>query len=110
MMSPASHGTGFIALYNIFKDGKNVRNYITRDFKIDSFTYFVILMNQNKIKIKEVTNAKYHFIQIPGWGFVIEYLNRKDLNSGWLITELFRLSYMKKERYKIEQLNIFQAD
>ncbi|MCD4698814.1 MAG: hypothetical protein K8S16_21490 [Bacteroidales bacterium] len=110
IMSPVSHGTDFIALYNVFKDAKNVQNYITKDFTIDEFTYLVTLMYLNKINIKEVSSTKYHFLQIPNWAFTIEYINRNELNSGWLITGLSRLNQKEKKSYKKKILNIYNSE
>jgi len=110
IMSPVSHGTGFISLHNVFKDGKNIQNYITEDFVLDEFTYLVVLMNYNKILLKEVSSTKYHFLQIPGWAFTLEYINRKGLKSGWLLTDLKRLSQNEKEIYKRDILNLYNNE
>lgn len=106
ILSPVSHGTGFIALHNAFNDGKNAQNYITDDLVMDELSYMVFMMKSNKIDIKEVSGTKYHFLQIPGWALTIEYLNRKELNAGWLITNLRKLSPEEKEIYKKDVLNI----
>ena len=110
IITPVSHGTGFIALYDVFKDGANIQNYIADDYSIDKLTYFMTLMNYHKIKLKQVNKVKYHFLQIPGWAFTIDYYNRKELNSGWLISELKRMSNGDKDKYKKEILNIHNAN
>lgn len=110
IITPVSHGTGFIALNDVFKDGANIQNYIAKEYSIDKLTYFMTLMYYNKIKLKEVNKVKYHFLQIPGWAFTIEYFNRKELNSGWLISELTRMSNNEKEKYEKEILKINITD
>lgn len=107
ILSPVSHGTDFIALYDIFEDGENIQNYIIKDFKLDTLTYLITLIYFNKIEITQLLNVKYHFLQIPKWIFTVEYFNRKDLNSGWLISDLLRMSWEEKENYKIKFLNIY---
>lgn len=106
ILSPVSHGTDFIALYDIFKDGDNIQNYIARDFKIDTLTYFIALLNLSKIELKELLDVRYHFLQIPKWIFTVDYYNRKELNSGWLISKLQRVSIEEKENYKAQILRI----
>jgi serine/threonine protein kinase len=110
IISPVSHGTGFIALYDVFKDGANIQNYIAKDYIPDTLTYFISLMSLNKIKLTEVNKVKYHFLQIPGWAFTVDYFNRKELNSGWLISELKRMSNNEKRAYKKEILKINFTD
>ena len=110
IISPVSHGTGFIALYDVFKDGANIQNYITKDYSPDTLTYFISLMYFNKIKLREVNEVKYHFLQIPGWTFTVEYFNRKELNSGWLISGLMKMSNNEKGKYKKEILKINNTD
>ncbi len=106
ILSPVSHGTDFIALYNIFKGGINVRNYLPDSFKLDKLSYLAILMYLKKISIKEISNTKYHFLQIPGWAFTVKYINRKENNTGWLISDLRLLNQTEKEVYKKDVLGI----
>jgi hypothetical protein len=107
ILSPVSHGTDFIALYNILHDGENIQNYITNDYTLDTLTYFMSLVHFNKIKLKQIYKVKYHFLQIPKWIFTVEYFNRKDLNSGWLISDLIRINMEEKENYKTGILKIY---
>lgn len=110
IITPVSHGTDFIALNDVFKDGVNVQNYIEDDYPIDKLTFFITLLYYHKIKLKQINKVRYHFLQIPEWAFIIDYYNRKELNSGWLISELSRMSMPEKERYKEEILNIYIPD
>ncbi len=107
ILSPVSHGTDFIALYDILQDGDNIQNYITNDYSFDTLTYFISLVHFNKIRIKQIDKVKYHFLQIPKWIFTVEYFNRKGLSSGWLISDLNRTSSEEKENYKIDVLKIY---
>jgi len=110
IMTPVSHGTDFIALNDVFKDGQNIQNYIVDDYPIDQLTYFMTLIHNNKIKLKQIIKVSYHFLQIPGWAFTINYYNRKELNSGWLISELTKMSNGDKEEYVKEILQIDSPD
>ena len=105
-ISPVSHGANFISLTNTFKDGKGVLNYLPNNFKPDRMTFIATLMYLNKIKVDKVYNVKYHFLQIPGWTFTVDYYNRKELQSGWLISNLFKMTTHEKYKYKKDLLNI----
>ena len=107
ILSPVSHGTDFIALYDILQDGENIQNYITRDYTFDTLTYFISLVHFNKIRIEQIYKVKYHFLQIPKWIFTVEYYNRKGLSSGWLISDLYRTNLEEKENYEIDVLKIY---
>ena len=106
IMTPVSHGTGFISLHNIFKDGENVKNYLQDDFSPDELTSLALMMYFNTLKLIEVSEITYHFLQIPHYVFTLEYINRKELNSGWLITNLFYMNQNEKKEYKKDKLNI----
>ncbi|RLD60839.1 MAG: hypothetical protein DRJ05_03850 [Bacteroidetes bacterium] len=106
-LSPVSHGTDFIALYDIMRDGDNIQNYIANDYPIDTLTCFISLVHNNKIRLKQIYKVKYHFLQIPKWVFTVDYFNRKELSSGWLISSLIRVNKEEKKKYKADILKIY---
>lgn len=97
--SPVSHGTDFVALHNFFKDTRNLPNYLSKDFALDTLTYFVSLVANRKLKLTEIIKVRYHFTQIPKWIFIVEYFNRREPNAGWLISKLIPASDMDKKNY-----------
>jgi hypothetical protein len=97
--SPVSHATDFVAIYNFFEDTRNLPNYLSKDYTIDTLTYFVSLVINRKLKLNEIVSVKYHFTQIPDWIVVIEYFNRREPNSGWLISKLIPASDIEKKNY-----------
>ncbi len=107
ILSPVSHGTDFIALYDIMQDGDNIQNYIANDYSIDTLTCFISMVHNNKIRLQQIYKVKYHFLQIPKWIFTVDYFNRKELSSGWLISGLERVKKEEKKKYKADILKIY---
>jgi hypothetical protein len=97
--SPVSHGTDFVSLYNFFEDTRNLPNYLSEDFTMDTLTYFVSLVANRKLKLIEMANVRYHFTQIPNWIFVVDYFNRREPNAGWLISKMIPANEIEKKNY-----------
>ena len=56
--------------------------------KISEFPSAVIKENVD-YTVKEITNVRFHFHNIPGYAFTIKRIERKNsYNTGWLITNL----------------------
>ena len=106
-LSPVSHGTDFIGLYNALKDRKNLLNYFVRDFEADPMTYFILLLQRNELNLKLIKKVRYHFLTIPGWVFTVDYFNRKIGATGWLISGLSKASNDEKEIYKRDILHLY---
>lgn len=100
ILSPVSQNTDFAGLHNSLKDKNNLLNYFSNDFDPDLLTYFFSLLHFEKIKLKEISKVSYHFLQVPKWIFTVNYYNVKNLQSGWLISDLKRVSSEEKEEIK----------
>ena len=48
-------------------------------------------------------NVRYHFVQVPGYIFVVDEVNRLGNNSGYLINTLIKTKDIDKLKY-IDQL------
>lgn len=106
IISPVSHNTDFAGLHNCLVDTKNLLNYFDEGFSPDQKTCFYTLLRLNKLKLEEIKEVRYHFLQIPKWTFRVEYINVKDLQSGWLITDLSRVTWKEKDLYRKDNLNL----
>lgn len=105
-LNPVSYGTDFIGLRRAMTDNKNARNYISKTFEPDQLTLFVLMWVNDQLILKEKSKVMYHFFQIDGWFFTLESFDRNTTNSGWLITNLIKVSEDDKTLYKKEILNI----
>jgi len=59
-----------------------------------------------KNKFIQIDKIAYHLLQIDGWVVNVDYYNRSDYNSGWLISKLIKVNNKEKEIYKSKILNI----
>lgn len=99
-LNPVSHATDFMALDRAFKDTDNLKAYLSSGFQDDQLSKFVIEMQKNRITFRHVENISYHFFQVDGWIFSVENFQRKEKNSGWLISRLIKAEAKEKEDYK----------
>ncbi|MDR0364598.1 MAG: hypothetical protein LBH92_06245 [Bacteroidales bacterium] len=96
-LHPMSHEIDFMNMYKAFQNSDKMACYVGKDFRPNHLTLFIDALNKQNILFVSVNNVKFHFMQIEGWWFEISYLNRSDVNSGWLITNLLKID---TENYK----------
>ena len=105
-IGPMNHELGFMGLFNVFNDAKNITEYTSKNFIPDNFSVFLFLVKSGEIKYVQVNSVKYHFLQLKNWIFTVEYFNRNDNNSGWLISSLFKVSDSEKMNYRKKNLSL----
>jgi hypothetical protein len=100
-ISPVSHTTNFIELHKAFEDKANLADYFDKFFfdRTKSLEFYNAVLNDH-IKFLYVKDVKYHFLQVEGWIFCVEYFRRQSLNSGWLINSLKKATADDKEEFK----------
>ncbi len=97
---PMSHELGFMNLKKAIEDS-TLTPYISRSFQPDYLTLFLYEWKLKNIELIAVKNTKFHFFQVPNWYFSLEYFNRNESNSGWLISSLKPIkNEQKNEFYK----------
>jgi hypothetical protein len=57
------------------------------------------------IEFLEVIKLKYHFLLADGWIFTVEDFIREELNSGWLINHMERVSSVAMDDYRSKLLS-----
>jgi hypothetical protein len=95
-LHPMSHEIDFININKAFQDPDQIGCYIGKNFKPNHLSLFIDAMRKQKVSYISVNHVKFHFLQFDGWWFEINYLNRSDVNSGWLITNMLKIN---KEDY-----------
>ena len=91
-LHPMSHEIDFMNINNAFQDVDKIGCYIGKNFKPNHLSLFIDAMRKQHISFVSVNHVKFHFLQFDGWWFEINYLNRSDVNSGWLITNLLKIN------------------
>ena len=57
---------------------------------------FFYEVKNGRLKFKNVNSLKYHVFQIRNWYFEVSWIDRKGNNSGWLVTNLMKMSESEK--------------
>ena len=96
---PMSHELQFMNLRKIFNDKKNIEFYYDKDYSPDYKTLFLYEIKNGNLQFSEITNVKFHFFQINNYYFELSNFNRKDYNSGWLISKIFTISEKNKSDF-----------
>jgi len=91
-LHPMSHEVDFMNIHKALEDTKNIDYYLDRDYLPDHLALFVSELKEGNLNFVSVNNVKFHVFQVPNWYFEISFFNRNSYNSGWLISNLVRLS------------------
>ncbi|MEI6899996.1 MAG: hypothetical protein WCL00_08960, partial [Bacteroidota bacterium] len=95
-LHPMSHEIDFMNLDKVFRDDEKIDYYLESTYTSDLLALFVEDVKAGNLKFESVNSVKFHFFQVPGWYFEVVYQNRKDMNSGWLITNLLHVNAKEK--------------
>lgn len=105
-INPGSHEIGFINLQQAFSDKNQVTALPPVQYKPDDISLLLYALKKGEITFQHVKQVKYHFLQVPGWIFSIDYLKRNTTPSGWMITSLTRADENMKSTYRNQKLFI----
>lgn len=97
IIHPMSHELDFMNIHKIFRDLGNLDYYAEENYQPDHLTLFIAECKNGNLKFEVVNNVKFHFFQIPGWYFEVNYFNRNENNSGWLISNLLKINENDKK-------------
>jgi hypothetical protein len=106
IISPTSHGTNFVSLKRAFEDKENLSSYFeTFYFKSSHMLEFYNAILNREIEFIDVIKVKYHFLLAGKWIFTVENFTREELNSGWLINHIEKVSSFGMENYRNKLLS-----
>jgi hypothetical protein len=91
-LHPMSHELAFMNLRKAFMNVDSVAQFASKKYVPDYLTLFLYEMKKGSMKFKYVSEVKFHFFQIPGWYFELAEFNRPGYNTGWLISNLVKVS------------------
>lgn len=91
-LHPMSHELDFMNLRKAFLNKDSINQYTLKKFVPDHLSIFLYEVRRGNLKFKSVDEVKFHFFQIDGWYFGISEFNRPGYNTGWLISNLVKLS------------------
>lgn len=107
-IKPSSHSTYFPELREVAKSPLRLKQVISERHAFSSLLLFENLLGLESINSLSIsTNITYHFLQIPGWIFKVSNFNNDDsLNSGWLISDLQKVSSLEMRKYEKDVLGV----
>lgn len=102
---PVDHEVNFMQLKNVLNmpDGK-VLNFRSNDTEIDQLSYLSALINTKQIIFSQCDSVVFHCLNVKGFMFKVSKFNRKDFNTGWLISDFQKISEGDKNKYINELL------
>jgi hypothetical protein len=106
IISPTSNGTNFVSLKRAFDDKENLSDYFeSTNLKRSSMLEFYNAILSRDIEFLDVARVKYHFLLADRWIFTVEDFIREELNSGWLINHMERVSPVAMDDYRNKLLS-----
>lgn len=101
---PVDNEVNFIQMRGFINSPENkITNYRSTKSILDPLSYFFALVNTKQIQVTQCENLAYHSFSVNGYYFKIELFNRKDFNSGWLISD-FKSIDEKEKSVKIKKI------
>ncbi len=106
IISPTSNGTNFVSLKRAFDDKENLSDYFESTYmkRPNMLEFYNAILNRD-IDFLDVIKLKYHFLMAGGWIFTVEDFIREELNSGWLINHLEKVSSVEMDNYRSKLLS-----
>jgi hypothetical protein len=106
IISPTSNGTNFVSLKRAFDDKENLSDYFESAYmkRSDMLEFYNAILNRD-IEFLDVIKIKYHFLLAGRWIFTVEDFIREELNSGWLINHMEKVSSVEMDNYRSKLLS-----
>lgn len=106
-ISPIAHELKFMDLSGLTEKNKDqVASYTLKNTEPDQLTLFLYLIKTNQLQVNFTEKVTFHFLQVQGWAFQVTHFERKDGNTGWLISSLQVLNTKDLAKYKKQNLAI----
>lgn len=91
-LHPLSHELDFMNLRKAFEQPDSVAQFASKRFVPDQLSVFLYELKKGNLRFKSVEQVKFHFFQLNGWYFELSQFNRPGYNTGWLISNLVKVS------------------
>lgn len=101
-LHPMSHELSFMNLNKELNKKENLKPYFPSEHEPDYLTLMSFEIKKGNLKFQNVSDLKFHILQIKDWYFEISYFNRKDNNRGWLISNIFEIAESEKVKLKTQ--------
>lgn len=100
-LSPEAHELDFIRLEHNLKNSGRVNALAHEEYEVDYLSLLEFYLQNSDLEITKRRKITLHLMNAPGWKIALNYQDRKEENSGWLISELLPMSDdMKNEFFR----------
>lgn len=99
-INPTQHELRFTELSGASAD---LSRFLSVHKNVDQLSYLLGLLQSDLLSFVVCNKVKFHFVQVPGYVFVVDEVNRLGNNSGYLINTLVKTGSSGKMEY-INQL------
>jgi len=106
-VNAGAHGVNFVPLISAFKNRESSFNMVSDNFVSNDLDILLYANYNGDVSIKNIKKISYHFMQIDGWVFRVDYHNRSTSNSGWLISDLIKADRDEKKAYREQVLRVY---
>lgn len=86
-INPTQHEVRFTELSTA---SANLTNYVSNHKSIDQMSYLLGMLESNQLKYVDCQKVRFHFLQVPGYIFIVDEVNRLSNNAGYLISSLIK--------------------
>lgn len=99
-LHPLSHELDFMNLIKVFRQDQIIEQYAERGYSPDYLSLLIYEFRKGNLKFNNILEVKFHLFQVENWYFELSEFNRRSNNSGWLISNLLKISEADKEVLK----------
>lgn len=78
--------------------------YWAKGIQPDYLTLFSWLTYSGTAELQKIESIKYYCLQVKNYMFTIEFFNRAEYNSGWLISSVQKMNSEQKVAFRKESL------
>ncbi len=90
-ISPVDNEMHFMSLKShLSANAKNITLFSTKNYTTDRLSVFNAYIYADILKIQDFVSLTYIFDKVDGYEFCVDYFNRDENNSGWLISKIKR--------------------
>lgn len=87
-INPLNNEIGFTELSTALENRTDLRSYFDKNVTYNTLSAFNDYIRNGDLIFKQIDNIQYHFNNIAGYNFTVDYFMRMDMNAGWLISSI----------------------
>lgn len=95
-INPTQHEVRFTELSTACKD---LTRFLSVNKSVDQLSYLLGMLQSEQLKFGACNKVRFHFLQVPGYVFIVDEVNRLSNNSGYLINTLLETNGTDKQKY-----------